>query len=113
MFLFTEYEQTVMRGLDLMFDYSLGEFADKGILMLNLALTTEDSKIHVKEWMGFTKNLINTLKKHNPDLLYVIIGKDADKCKKMLPKRISTGSSVLYTGMFNKIEEHTTIKFKL
>ncbi len=110
-FIFTEYEHTIMRGLDLMYDYSLDSFSKKGILMLNLALTTESNNSHIKHWQEFTKYLLKKLNQIKPDLLYVIMDKRAMVCKGLLPKYISTGSSVLYTDIFLKIEDITNIKF--
>jgi uracil-DNA glycosylase len=51
----------------------------QGVLLLNTSLTVEAGKAnsHKHLWEGFTKKLLKTLHGLNPDLIFVVIGKDA------------------------------------
>jgi len=104
------YENDICNGLDLMFDYSMIQFSKKGILMLNLALTTEKNKSHIKEWINFTKYLLTALHNEKPDLLYVVWDKRAENVKNFIKsKNIIFG---INNKSFSEIEEKTGIKFK-
>ena len=59
------------------------KWTKEGVLLLNSALTVERSKpgSHTKIWKSFTNNLLTSLSKHNPNIIYVLLGKDAQSFK--------------------------------
>lgn len=68
------------------FDYSLEHWAKQGILMLNTALTVERKKTgsHLEQWSKFTENVFNTLNSYHTGLVFVLLGKEAQKYKKYI-----------------------------
>lgn len=60
-------------------DGNLTDFANKGVLWLNTALTVEGGKpnSHKLYWTEFTENLIKELDKSYKDLVFVGLGKEA------------------------------------
>jgi uracil-DNA glycosylase len=60
-------------------DGKLQYLAKQGVLLLNASLTVEAGKAnsHKHLWEKFTKNLLHTLHRLNPDLVFIAIGKDA------------------------------------
>ncbi len=73
------------RGLNLVYDPSpdVAYLAQQGILMLNVALTTEKNKAgsHIQTWEPFTKYLFEEIL--NPlGVPYVFLGKDASRYKR-------------------------------
>lgn len=77
--IYKEYENDVMNGLDLMFDYSLTKWAQQGVLLINTALTVERGNpgSHTKQWKNFTNYLFTELGKHNKDIIYICWGNHA------------------------------------
>lgn len=64
----------------------------QGVLMLNMALTVEQGKAgsHLKVWQAFTQSLITSLSKAKPDLIYLLMGKEAQQVN----KNIITGTII-------------------
>ena len=109
--MYKEYEDTIMRGLDLMFDYSMLPFAKKGVLMLNLALTVDNRQSHVKEWMAFTKLVLSHLDGKVP---FFLIGDKTFGCVNMLlNSNVTLTDKIEGSKLFEQIEIQTDIKFKL
>jgi uracil-DNA glycosylase len=54
----------------------LSRWAEQGVLLLNLSLTTGIDKRnnHEKIWQPFTAFVIDTLSKKNPDLVWILLG---------------------------------------
>ena len=69
--LYNKWENEIMDGLDLMYDYSLKELSSKGILFLNLALTVSSKESHISLWKDFSLFLLRKLKEKKPDIIYV------------------------------------------
>ena len=73
--LYNKWENEVADGLDLMFDMSLRELSGKGILFLNLALTTASHETHIAKWKDFSLFLLRKLIKEKPEVIYVAFDK--------------------------------------
>ncbi len=76
-----EVEEDVYKGLSLerTSDYSLKNWADQGVLLLNTALTVEahDAGAHTQLWHEFTVNVIDTLDREKDNLVFLLWGKKA------------------------------------
>jgi len=108
--MYKEYEDTIWNGLDLMFDYSMSHFAKKGVLMLNLALTTDNKESHVKKWMPFTKLVLSQLDGKVP---FFLIGDKTFGCVNMLlNSNVTLTDKIEGSKLFEQIEIQTDIKFK-
>jgi uracil-DNA glycosylase len=55
----------------------------EGVLLLNAALTVEEKSpgSHLKLWENFTLGVIKALQQYNTGLIFVLLGKDAQKFK--------------------------------
>ena len=74
-------ETTCYNGLNVSFDYSLEEWADQGVLLLNTALTVNKHKpgSHIVMWEGFTKYIVESLNKQTTGLHFVFWGKQVQR----------------------------------
>lgn len=65
------------------FDYSLKSWANQGVLLLNRNLTVEHYKpnSHAYIWKDFTIELVHNLSNYNPNLIFVLIGREAIELK--------------------------------
>lgn len=81
--LIREWVDDPAEKLDEGFDASLIKWCHQGILMLNAALTVErnNPKSHIYLWRPFTEQLLTNLSKDKHDLVYVLLGKDAQSWK--------------------------------
>lgn len=61
------------------FDSSLINWCNQGVLMLNTALTVEENKSgsHILLWRPFIKQFLLNLQEYNPGLIYVLLGNNA------------------------------------
>lgn len=103
------YEKEIWNGLDLMFDYSMEDFAKKGILMLNLSLTKDHTSDHIKMWKGFSVFLLKQLNTNYKDLEYFFWDKKALVAKSLITNKVITG---IPAEPFKEIELLTDIKFR-
>jgi uracil-DNA glycosylase len=103
------YEREIWNGLDLMFDYSLEDFAKKGMLMLNLSLTKDHTPDHINVWKGFMMFLLKQLNTTNKDLEYFFWDKRALVAKSLLTNKVTKG---VPSKPFAEIELLTDIKFR-
>jgi len=64
----------------------LTKLPQQGVLMLNAALTVEAGKAgsHLKVWRAFIECLITQLSKAKPDLVYLLMGKEAQQLNKFI-----------------------------
>jgi uracil-DNA glycosylase len=90
-----EYENDIA-GLDLLFDYSLKDWAKQGVLLLNTTLTIEEGKpnSHIKQWRKFTKHLFEKLSEEKVGIVYLCCGEQAYE----------------YSKIFNKYKSNLVIK---
>lgn len=86
-YMFKEIEDTVypMKGYE--WNPDLMRWANQGILMLNIALTTTVNKVgqHYILWQPFLAYLFDILTFNNPGLVYVFMGKKAQEWISSIP----------------------------
>lgn len=67
-------EDSIYNGLNLMFDNSMIESANQGVLWLNTQLTIESGDVsHTAIWNGFTKTLLDRIADNTAGLIYVFM----------------------------------------
>ena len=106
----------------------LSSWARQGVLMLNVCLTTEVgiSGAHSKYmlWMGFMVKIFEAIGKSNPQCVYVLLGKPAQKMKAHLkgkqiyletshPSGFSAHKGFLGSDIFKKVNDILTEPPKL
>lgn len=70
--------EKIYKGLKLAhFDYSLEEWAEQGILLLDTAFTTEDKKSHLFLWKPFIYRFLKELNDVADNVIYILWGKEA------------------------------------
>ena len=87
-FMFDEIKRTVYPGKkDMEFDPDLTRWANQGVLLLNSALTVPIGKpgYHQILWRPFNAFLFDILGWHNPELIYVFMGKVAQQWADSIP----------------------------
>lgn len=86
-----EFENNIWDGLDLLFEYSLEQWAKHGILLLNTSLTVSSNqpKSHKKLWESFMDNLFNKLLENKQNIVYVCLGKSSKKWIPIISKHKS------------------------
>lgn len=59
----------------------LTRWANQGVLLLNCALSTHvgQTGVHLALWMPFIKAVFATLREHNTGLIYILVGREAQK----------------------------------
>lgn len=79
-------ENDFYNGLILDFDYSLQHWANQGVLVLPLSLTTRkhQSGSHLKQWNKFIHATISTICTHKPDTIFFLWGTEAQELMPML-----------------------------
>jgi uracil-DNA glycosylase len=76
--IYYEHEKNNNQGLDLMFDYSLENWAKQGVLLLNIPLTSESSSTtHNKQWNKFYNYLFNKLDETKMNIIYICLTKES------------------------------------
>jgi len=67
----------------------LTRWARQGVLLMNACLTVRPHNpgCHKELWLGFVKKVINAILEVNPNAIFVVWGKKAQKIKKMLGER--------------------------
>ena len=74
--IFNVIERDYYDGLCLDFDFSLENWSDQGILMLNTALTVRKNKpgSHTKQWKKFTSAVLESLNDYAPGTVFMLWG---------------------------------------
>lgn len=85
-FMFKELEDTVYSD-GYKWDPSLKRWSEQGVLLLNTAFTTTIDKVgtHYGLWQPFMAFLLDLLTFHNPGLIYVFMGKVAQRWMESIP----------------------------
>lgn len=80
------YKELKMEGYDVKEDGDLSHWADQGVLMLNMALTVQQSKpgSHSKIWLDFSLKLIKYISNNIPDVKWLLFGRDAQRITYLL-----------------------------
>lgn len=101
------------------FDQTLENWAEKGCLMLNTALTIKRGSTgsHSQIWKPFTEELLEFLGKEN-GLIFILLGKDAQYYKKFIDESVCyiveaehpqaanyQGRQWIYNDLFNKVNK--------
>ena len=123
--IYKELKNTVP-GFEIPKHGSLQKWVFQGVFLLNACLTTDigNSSSHGEIWSGFIKKVINAILDVNPDVIFVLWGKQAQKMKKIIGERAncleSSHPSPLgcYRGFlgcnhFNLINEYLISKGKI
>lgn len=68
---------------------NLKEWAAQGVLMLNMCLTVQPGAAgsHGDIWLGFIKKVLTAINAVNPQCIFVLWGREAQKIKSMLGER--------------------------
>ena len=86
-YMFKEIEDTIHKK-GYTGDPDLARWSNQGILMLNVALTTNINKVgsHYLIWQPFIAFLLDILTFQNPGLIYVFLGKKAESWAPSIPE---------------------------
>jgi uracil-DNA glycosylase len=83
-----EVERDIYQGFDIHVssEYSLRRWAVQGILLLNTALTVEESipGSHIKLWKPFTEYIFKVLNENNSGLIFMLWGNEAQKYEELI-----------------------------
>lgn len=76
---------------NIIFDQTLENWAEQGILMINSALTVEMNKIgsHVMLWRPFISKLLKNLSESSCSIVYVLFGKQAETFNPYINKKFN------------------------
>lgn len=104
--IYSALERTMYKGLMLHKEPNLECWAKQGVLLLNTALTVEDSKpeSHLALWKPFTIEVLKALSEYNTGVVYCLWGAKAQQYEKYInPKfnyilKAKHPSSSSYTG---------------
>lgn len=71
------------------FDPSLESWVTQGVLTLNSSLTVETGRpgSHTMLWRPFVSNLLHSLSRYNPDIVFVLLGDVADTFSPYIDRR--------------------------
>ncbi len=72
--------RTVYKGHEVVFDNTLISWSEQGVLLLNIALTSEGGipLNHIRYWHKFTEGVLKKLSESNSGIIYCLWGKYAD-----------------------------------
>jgi uracil-DNA glycosylase len=116
--IFTELTNTV-RGFNIPEHGDLTEWTQQGILLLNSSLTVNpsDPGSHGEIWLCFIKHILKEIARVNPQCIYVLWGREAQKIKPLIgnksiileaahPSGLSARRGFFGCDHFNLINEH-------
>ena len=78
--------------------------SNQGVLLINTAFTCEINKIgsHYGIWKSFTEHVFDNINRHNPDTIFILMGKKAEAWQTLLPNckilKCSHPASAAYRG---------------
>ena len=82
----------------------LRRWSNQGVLLINTAFTCEVNKIgsHYGIWKSFTEHVFENINRHNPDTIFILMGKKAEAWQTLLPNckiiKCSHPASAAYRG---------------
>jgi len=85
-------------------DVNLKRWSNQGVLLINTAFTCEINKIgsHYGIWKSFTEHVFDNINRHNPDTIFILMGKKAEAWQTLLPNckilKCSHPASAAYRG---------------
>ena len=99
-------------------DVNLKRWSNQGVLLINTAFTCEINKIgsHYAIWKSFTEHIFDNINRHNPNTVFILMGKKAEAWQTLLPNckilKCKHPASAAYKGgewdcddVFNKANE--------
>ena len=99
-------------------DVNLKRWSNQGVLLINTAFTVEINKIgsHYGIWKSFTEHIFDNINRHNPNTIFILMGKKAEEWITSIPTakilKCSHPASAAYRGgewdcndVFNKANE--------
>ena len=68
----------------------LSYWAYQGIFLLNMCLTVRPNKpgSHGELWLGFINKVVNAVCENNPKVIFMLLGRQSQKIKKLLGERV-------------------------
>ena len=97
---------------------NLKRWSNQGVLLINTAFTVEINKIgsHYGIWKSFTEHIFDNINRHNPNTIFILMGKKAEEWRTLVPTakilKCSHPASAAYRGgewdcndVFNKANE--------
>ena len=85
--IFQDYFNGNVGGVTVFQTNDLTQWANQGILLLNILFTSEEGKVKAHKDMGwetFTKNAIKMVNLHRHKLVFILFGKEAHEYKKLI-----------------------------
>ena len=82
----------------------LRRWSNQGVLLINTAFTCEINKIgsHYGIWKSFTEHVFDNINRHNPETVFILMGKKAEAWQTLLPNckilKCSHPASAAYRG---------------
>ena len=82
----------------------LRRWSNQGVLLINTAFTCEINKIgsHYGIWKSFTEHVFDNINRHNPNTVFILMGKKAEAWQTLLPNckilKCSHPASAAYRG---------------
>jgi len=79
-------------------------WSNQGVLLINTAFTCEINKIgsHYAIWKSFTEHVFENINRHNPNTIFILMGKKAEAWQTLLPNckilKCSHPASAAYKG---------------
>jgi len=100
-----KYLQYILKALeDENGSVDLKRWSNQGVLLINTAFTCEINKIgsHYGIWKSFTEHIFDNINRHNPDTVFILMGKKAEAWQTLLPNckilKCSHPASAAYRG---------------
>jgi uracil-DNA glycosylase len=107
-YIYNAIEEMYFNGLNLNMErrVNLDFLAEQGVLLTNCALTCRinEAGSHLKLWQPFIQYLVKTLNEKKMNIVYLLLGKEAHKLKKLININLNTvisishPASAAYTG---------------
>ncbi len=85
--IFQDYFNGNVGGVNVFQTNDLTQWANQGVLLLNILLTCEDGKTKAHKeigWETFTENAIKMINLHQHKLVFMLFGKEAKEYKKLI-----------------------------
>ena len=103
-----------IKGFEIPDHGDLSSWLDQGVFLLNTCLTVEQGKAksHGKIWSGFINTVLNTICEANPNVIFVLWGREAESFKSKLqgtileaghPSPLNTKGTFTGCSHFSKI----------
>lgn len=87
--IYKELQQSILNFIEPIHG-DLSEWATRGVLLLNMCLTVRPHQpgSHKQLWLGFINMVINSICEANPNCIFLLWGKEAQRIHRMLGNRV-------------------------